>query len=82
MAHMLNENIPKGLDWLAKNALKEPGKNKPPEWEFMFAMYGWSPKFPASIMALYACEDAVLAYKLFEHLYPHFLESGFDGSEM
>lgn len=82
MAHMLNENIPKGLDWLAKNALRLPGKNKPPEWELMFKIFGWSAEFPADIMALYACEDAVLCYKLDEHLYPHFVESGFDGSQM
>jgi hypothetical protein len=82
MAHMLNENIPKGLDWLARNELKEPGKNKPPEWELMFTLYGWSPKFPAHIMALYAGEDAVLTLKLFERLYPYFVESGFDGRKM
>jgi hypothetical protein len=82
MSHFLNENIPKGLDWLAKNELKEPGKNKPPEWEFMFAMYGWSPDFPALIMALYAAEDAVLTLKLFFRAYPSFVKSGFDGSEM
>jgi DNA polymerase I-like protein with 3'-5' exonuclease and polymerase domains len=79
MAHMLNENVPKGLDWLAKHELKEDGKNKPPDWELMFAIYGWSPDFPANIMAKYATEDAVLALKLFEKLYPYFVESGFDG---
>ncbi|HEY9262912.1 hypothetical protein [Chitinophaga sp.] len=83
MAHMLNENVPKGLDWLAKNELREPGKLKPPEWEFFFKIYGWSPKFPAKVMALYAAEDAVLCLKLFFHLYPIFVESGFDnGSEV
>lgn len=82
MSHMLNENIPKGLDWLARNELKEPGKNKPPEWQAMFTIYGWSPDFPAEIMALYAGEDAVLTLKLFERLYPYFVESGFDGSQV
>jgi hypothetical protein len=80
MAHMLNENVPKSLDWLAKQELKEAGKNKPPDWELMFAIYGWSPDFPANVMAKYATEDAVLALKLFEKLYPYFVESGFDGS--
>lgn len=79
MAHMLNENIPKGLDWLAKYELKEPGKNKPPLWEFMFAIHGWHPDFPAEVMALYAAEDAVLTLKLFYRLYPYFKKSGFDG---
>jgi DNA polymerase I - 3''-5'' exonuclease and polymerase domains len=82
MAHMLNENVPKGLDWLAKNELKEPGKHKPPEWEVMFKIYGWSPDFPAKIMGMYAGEDAVLTLKLFERLYPYFVKSGFDGSQM
>ncbi|MGS2592264.1 hypothetical protein [Streptomyces hebeiensis] len=80
MSHMLNENIPKGLDWLAKNELKEAGKSKPPIWEGMFKIYGWSPDFPAEIMALYAGEDAVLTYKLFERMYPYFVKSGFDGN--
>lgn len=79
MAHFLNENVPKKLDWLAKNELHEPGKNKPPEWEMMFAIYGWSPSFPAEIMKLYACEDAVLALKLYFHLEPKFKAAGFDG---
>lgn len=80
MTHMLNENVPKGLDWLAKNELGESGKEKPPEWQFFFTLYGWSSKFPARVMALYACEDAVLTLKLFYRLYPFFVESGFDGS--
>lgn len=79
MAHFLNENIPKSLDWLAKHELKEEGKNKPPEWVVMHAVYGWHPDFPSNIMALYACQDAVLTLKLFEKLYPFFVKSGFDG---
>jgi ribonuclease D len=82
MAHMLNENSPKGLDWLARNALNIPGKKKPPEWEAWFAIYGWDPRFPAAVMGLYAGEDAVLCYKLFEAMYPHFVNSGFDGRKM
>lgn len=83
MAHMLNENLPNyGLDWLARNELKEAGKNKPIEWQVMFSVYGWSPDFPARIMGLYACEDTVLTLKLFFKLYPYFVKSGFDGSEM
>jgi len=83
MAHMLNENIGRyDLDWLARNELREPGKNKPPVWEFMFQIHGWHPDFPAEVMALYASEDAVLTLKLFFRLYPFFVKSGFDGSEM
>lgn len=82
MAHMLNENKPKGLDWLSKNVLGEDGKNMPPEWVLMHAIYGWSPDFPAEVMALYAGEDAVLALKLFERMYPYFVKSGFDGSQV
>lgn len=79
MAHMLNENVPKGLDWLSKNELGLEGKHKPPEWVFMFNVYGWSPDFPAEIMALYACEDTILTYRLWERLYPFFVKAGFDG---
>src|SRR5690606_23407660 len=64
MAHMLNENLKPnqyGLDWLAKNELHLPGKAKPPLWEVMYTIHGWSPDFPAEVMALYAAEDAVLA---------------------
>lgn len=82
MAHMLNENIPKGLDWLARNELKEPGKNKPMEWVLMHEIHKWDPTFPPRIMALYAGEDAVLTLKLFYKLYPFFLKSGFDGAAM
>lgn len=82
MAHMLNENIPKGLDWLVRNELKGSGKNKPPMWEAMFTIYGWSPNFPAEIMALYAGDDAVWCLKLYERLLPYFVKSGFDGSAM
>lgn len=82
MAHFLNENKPKGLDWLAKNVLNEPGKNKPPAWVLAHTFYGWSPDFPAEIMELYAGEDAILCYKLLEVFLPHFKQWGFDGSEV
>lgn len=83
MAHMCNENLPsKGLDWLARNELKEGGKEKPQEWLAWFAIYGWSPDFPAEVMAIYAGQDAVLTLMLFFRIYPAFVKSGFDGSEM
>lgn len=81
MTHMLNENIPKGLDWLVKNELKRPGKVKPPEWQMMYTIYGWSPRFPAHIMALYATGDSEETYRLLERLYPHFVKQGFDGND-
>lgn len=82
MAHFLNENLPKGLDWLAKHELQEPGKKKSPVWEFYFAMHGWSPKFPPEVMGEYAIEDAILCLKLFYRLHPYFVKSGFDGSQV
>ena len=82
MAHFLNENKPKKLDWLAQNVLNRPGKNKPPMWEHCFTFYGWSPDFPADVMALYAGEDAIICLQLLEKFLPHFKKWGFDGSEM
>jgi DNA polymerase III epsilon subunit-like protein len=82
MAHMLNENVPKSLDWLSKNELKKEGKLKGPEWELMFNLYGWSAKFPSSIMHEYATEDALLTLELFEKLYPYFVKAGFDGNQL
>lgn len=81
MAHMCNENIPsKGLDYLAKKELGiESGKLKDAEWEAYFQFYGWSPKFPAKVMARYAAGDAMLTYLLFERCYPFFKRQGFDG---
>jgi DNA polymerase I-like protein with 3'-5' exonuclease and polymerase domains len=82
MAHFLNENVPKGLDWLAKNELKLDGKQKSEEWRAWFTLVGWSPDFPVKVMAEYATWDAVLTLMLFFKLYPLFVKSGFDGSEV
>jgi hypothetical protein len=80
MAHMLNENIPKGLDWLAKNELKEPGKVKKdfgPIWRMKMGHF-----IPVAEIELYAGTDTELTLKLFYRLYPYFVKSGFDGSEV
>ena len=81
MAHMLNENAPsKGLDWLIKNELGlEDGKVKDELWQGMFNIYGWSPDFPAKVMAKYATEDAIRGRMVFNKLYPFFAKAGFDG---
>lgn len=80
MAHMLNENVPKGLDWLARHELKEPGKVKK-DYKKIWAM-GLGHMIPVAEIEHYAGEDAILALKLFEKLYPYFVKSGFDGSEV
>lgn len=80
MAHMLNENIPKGLDWLARNELKESGKiskDFKPIWRMKMGHF-----IPVAEIEEYACQDTVLALKLFYRLYPFFVKSGFDGSEV
>ncbi len=77
MAHMLNENIPKGLDWLAQNELKEPGKVKK-DFKSIWKM-GLGHMIPVAEMEEYACVDAELPLKLFERQYPYFVKSGFDG---
>lgn len=80
MAHMLNENIPKGLDWLARYELKEPGKVKKdftPFWKMKMGHF-----IPVAEIEEYAGEDTVLTLKLFYRLLPYFIKSGFDGSEM
>lgn len=83
MAHMLNENLPsKALDWLAKNVLEREGKKKSPLWILMHSIYGWSPDFPAGVMAEYAGEDAVIALELYEFLHPLFVKEGFDGNTL
>jgi DNA polymerase I-like protein with 3'-5' exonuclease and polymerase domains len=79
MTHFLNENIPKGLDWLARYELKISGKVSN-----NFANI-WSMKLghmiPVAEMRLYAGIDAVRCLQLFERMYPYFVKAGFDGPE-
>jgi hypothetical protein len=77
MAHFLNENIPKGLDWLAKNELKVSGKVEK-DFKGIWAMK-MGHMIPVHEIEEYACVDTVLDLMLFERLYPYFIKSGFDG---
>lgn len=78
MAHMVNENWQsKGLDWLSKELLKDPGKNNEHVKGWAKA-WGWH-TIPAAMMAPYAKNDAELTLRLFEYLLPDFQEQGFDG---
>jgi ribonuclease D len=79
MAHMLNENKPKSLDWLSKNVLGREGKKKSELWEALFKIYGWSRVFPVEVMCEYASVDAEETLLLFYKFYPYFVKSGFDG---
>jgi len=77
MAHFLNENVPKGLDWLSKNELKNPGKVQKdfkPIWKMRMGHM-----IPVAEMELYAGIDTVRTLQLFERLHPFFVEQGFDG---
>ena len=80
MTHMLNENIPKGLDWLARYELKEPGKVKK-DFRNIWKM-GLGHMIPVAEIEEYAGVDTVLTLKLFFKMYPYFVKSGFDGSEV
>jgi hypothetical protein len=77
MAHFLNENVPKGLDWLSKNELKNEGKVKK-DFKGIWQMR-MGHMIPVAEMELYAGIDTVRTLQLFEKLYPFFVESGFDG---
>lgn len=80
MAHFLNENVPKGLDWLSRHELKTEGKihaGFEPIWRMKLGHM-----IPVAEMELYAGIDAVRCLQLFEKMYPFFVKSGFDGSEM
>lgn len=83
MAHMLNENLnghQYGLDWLARNELKIKGKEQKdfkPIWKM-----GMGHMIPVAEIEEYAARDTGLTYLLFEKLYPYFVKSGFDGSEV
>lgn len=84
MAHMLNENLNMnqyGLDWLARNELKIPGKESTHDFRPIWKM-GLGHMIPVGEIEEYAARDAGILYLLFERLYPLFVESGFDGSEM
>lgn len=84
MAHMLNENLNMnqyGLDWLARHELRIPGKEKTHDFRPIWKM-GLGHMIPVGEIEEYAARDAGILYLLFERLYPMFVKSGFNGSEM
>lgn len=84
MAHMLNENLNMnqyGLDWLARNELRIPGKEKKHDFRPIWKM-GLGHMIPVGEIEEYAARDAGILYLLFARLYPLFVKSGFDGSEV
>ena len=84
MAHMLNENLSMnqyGLDWLARNELEIPGKEKKHDFRPIWKM-GLGHMIPVGEIEEYAARDAGILYLLWERLYPLFVKSGFDGSEV
>jgi len=84
MAHWLYEQYTWsgfGLEWCAKNFLKEDGgkANKDPLFQAYLTLFGWHPDFPSKEMGIYAAEDAELTLRVFEFLYRDFKKQGFDG---
>lgn len=76
-AHLINENFPfnKGLDSCGKYYLNDAGKLKGPEFNLFMSMYGWA-GMPSQVIREYAEYDALLAYRLFEHLLPMMEKEG------
>ena len=80
MMRMVNENFfSYRLDDLAKHFLKMEGKRKSEAFQAFFAIFGWSPNFPASIMGDYCTGDTELTLYLFERIWPIFLKEGYNG---
>lgn len=76
MAHMLDENLPnKGLDYLGKLYFNE-GKEKDEEFTRFVDCFGWE-FLPEWMIKPYAIQDAKLTLKLFDFLYPKFVEYGY-----
>lgn len=76
MAHMLDENLPnKGLDYLGKLYFNE-GKEKDEEFTRFVECFGWE-FLPEWMIKPYAIQDARLTLKLFDYLYPKFVEHGY-----
>lgn len=79
MAHMVDENYPsKGLDWLTRNLLDDPGKNRSESMQKFIDFMGWSAVTP-ELIAEYAAYDANLTLRLYEHFIMAFAEQGFLG---
>ncbi len=72
IAHLVNENWPKekSLENCGQHYVKD-GKSGKDEIAKFSKLFGWG-AIPPHLMAPYACQDAVLTLKLFEHLWPIF----------
>lgn len=81
MAHFLNENEPKGLDYLSKRLLGNQGKVENAKFKGMWTM-NLGHMIPVAEMELYAGIDTVRALQLFYRMYPYFVKSGFDGDQV
>jgi len=70
LAHMINEELPysKALDSLGKYYIKE-GKFDNDRVKKWGELWGWD-KIPIDLIDPYACQDAELTLKLYEHLKP------------
>jgi DNA polymerase-1 len=82
MAHLIHEVLPfsgKKLDSLVKYYLKDEGKKHSPEFEAAKMFWGWA-GIPSDVMYDYACYDAELHYRLWEHLLPKWKAEGLDVS--
>lgn len=76
MAYFLDENLPnKSLDYLGKLYFNE-GKDKDEQFTRFVDCFGWE-FLPEWMIKPYAIQDAKLTLKLFEYLYPKFVEHGY-----
>jgi DNA polymerase I-like protein with 3'-5' exonuclease and polymerase domains len=79
MAHWIDENqVSKSLDAIAKLLLGE-GKEMSSVFQNVLKIFGWTPAFPARIMATYAGADADRTLRIFERMIAEFKRQGFDG---
>jgi DNA polymerase I-like protein with 3'-5' exonuclease and polymerase domains len=81
MAHFLNENEPKGLDYLSKRLLGVYGKEDNQKFKGMWAM-NLGHLIPVAEMKFYAGIDTVRTLQLYYRMYPYFVKSGFDGDQV
>lgn len=80
MAHFLNENEPKSLDYLSKRILGSKGKEENKKFIGMWQL-NLGHLIPVAEMRFYAGIDTVRTLQLFYRMYPYFVKSGFDGRE-
>ena len=79
MAHMIDENYQsKGLDWLTRNLLDDPGKNRSESMQKFIDFMGWAAVTP-ELISEYAAYDAHLTLRLYEHFIIDFAAEGFAG---